>query len=773
MIVLFINCIQDNFLEQHINFPTRDKNLLDLLFSNYNNLISDIKSTPPLANSDHSSFTFSINICTQRTNNNELKFNYKRGDFDKFRELLSQLDWEDKFSNKSCIEMWDIFKDNVEVLQNMCIPKIKIRPRRKRKPTWWNNNISKLIKDKNIAWDTVLKFHYQGEDLDRYRAKRDLVKKEIRKANRLDIINLSNSKNTRKLFGHFSIKSKIKNRINLLKSNDKIIEGEGEIVNEFNQYFSSVFNKKDNDFEHNIDESSESEILGNVNSIENVDINPEIIKKIILSLDVNKSGGPDSISSRILKEGVDSFSVGLSIIYSKSLGTSSVPDDWKLANVVPIFKKGSRESVNNYRPVSLTSVVCRILERVIKECTVDFLYRYNLILKTQHGFTKNRSCLTNLLEYLNYVTEMIDQGKPVDIVYLDFAKAFDKVSHYRLLYKLWSLGIRGNLLDWIRNWLIGRRQRVLLNGVKSDWSDVESGVPQGSVLGPLLFTLFINDLDLGLDCRVWKFADDTKVVRVVQNTQDCFRQQRNMDRVEGWGQKWKMEFNVNKCKVMHVGYGNLKFGYSMNGQWLQECDYEKDLGVVIDRNLKSSRQVLEARNKANRMLGFISRNVSYKSRDVVKRLYISYVRPHLEYCVQAWVPHYRQDLNMLEAVQRRATRMIHGLNRLEYKDRLQELNMFSVKRRYVRGDMIEVYKMFEGLDDLDVNDFFEVVGEGRTRGHNRKLKVKYSRLDCRKYFFSIRAVDLWNKLCRDTVNSKSLNTFKTCLDRDMSNLGYW
>ena len=314
---------------------------------------------------------------------------------------------------------------------------------------------------------------------------------------------------------------------------------------------------------------------------------------------------------------------------------------------------------------------------------------------------------------------------------------------------------------------------MVLNGVKSDWVDVDSGVPQGSVLGPLLFSLFVNDIDLGLDCKIWKFADDTKVVRVVKNFEDCFQHQRNLDRLVGWGDKWKMEFNVGKCKVMHIGNNNLKFGYLMNGEWLDECEYEKDLGVIVDRNLKSGRQVLEARNKANRMLGFIARNVSYKSKEVIKKLYISYVRPHLEYCVQAWSPHYRQDLDMLEGVQRRATRLIQGFKRLDYIDRLKELNMFSVRRRYIRGDMIQVYKMFEKIDDINIEDFFELVSDSSTRGHNRKLKVRYSRLDCRKYFFSLRVVDLWNKLRYETVNSKSIDTFKHHLDQDMTSLDYW
>ena len=207
-----------------------------------------------------------------------------------------------------------------------------------------------------------------------------------------------------------------------------------------------------------------------------------------------------------------------------------------------------------------------------------------------------------------------------------------------------------------------------MNGVKSSWQGVDSGVPQGSVLGPLLFVVFVNDLDFGLDCKIFKFADDTKIIRVVRDFDDCFRQQGNIDRLEGWGEKWKMEFNVKKCKVMHVGYNNKNFGYIMNGEWLEKCTFEKDLGVLIDSSLKASRQALEARNKANRMLGFIGRNVSYRSKEVVKRMYIAFVRPHLEYCVQAWGPYYRQDLDLLEAVQRRATRMIPGLRRLEYRE---------------------------------------------------------------------------------------------------------
>ena len=303
---------------------------------------------------------------------------------------------------------------------------------------------------------------------------------------------------------------------------------------------------------------------------------------------------------------------------------------------------------------------------------------------------KGRSCLTNLLEYINYVTEQVDCGNAVDVIYLDFAKAFDKVCHVKLITKLQSLGIGGNLLSWIRNWLNNRKQRVVLNGMKSDWMNVGSGVPQGSVLGPLLFVLYINDLEIGLGSKVWKFADDTKIVRSIKSINDNCYLQKDLDRLQNWANENQMEFNVKKCKVMHIGNNNIRFNYEMSENWLDECWSERDLGIKIDSNMNFSGQSLEARNKANRMLGFIGRNVTYKSKEVVRRLYNLYVRPHLEYSVQAWRPHLRKDISMLEAVQRRATRMVPCLRKLDYKDRLKELNLYSVERRYMRGDMIEV-----------------------------------------------------------------------------------
>ena len=320
-----------------------------------------------------------------------------------------------------------------------------------------------------------------------------------------------------------------------------------------------------------------------------------------------------------------------------------MPVSWKEADVTPIFKSGSKIKVNNYRPISLTSIICRTFEKLIKNKLVDHLEVNNLLHNSQHGFRQKKSCLTNLLEFFNKVVNFQDLKIPVDILYLDFAKAFDKVCHSKLIHKLKSYALGKRLIKWIEDWLCDRKQRVVLNGVKSKWCSVTSGVPQGSVLGPLLFIIYIDDLDVGLTNKIAKFADDTKLMG--QSTSDKHYQsiKEDLKKLELWADQWDMEFNVNKCKVMFVGKKNSKKAYEMFGKPLLETEKEKDLGIVINNDMKVSSQCMAAYNKANRILGLISRNFSYKTIEIIRTLYVSLVRPHLEYCVQFWSPHFVKD----------------------------------------------------------------------------------------------------------------------------------
>ena len=224
-----------------------------------------------------------------------------------------------------------------------------------------------------------------------------------------------------------------------------------------------------------------------------------------------KSPGPDKFMPRVIKEVMEEVTDHLLDIFNLSLETGELPRDWKVSNVTPIPKKGCRENPDNYRPISLTSVIGKIIETIIANRIVMHLEEHKLLLDTQHGFRRKRSCLTNLLEFFHSMHTLYDEHRAVDIVYLDFQKAFDTVPHKRLMKKVRALGIRGQIANWIENWLSNRQQRVVINGEYSRWSTVTSGVPQGSVLGSLLFLIYINYIDVGTVSTLSKFADDIKI----------------------------------------------------------------------------------------------------------------------------------------------------------------------------------------------------------------------------------------------------------------------
>ena len=315
-------------------------------------------------------------------------------------------------------------------------------------------------------------------------------------------------------------------------------------------------------------------------------------------------------------------------------------------------------------------LVCKIMESILKDSILGHLEKYGLIRGSQHGFIKGRSCLTNLLEFLEDVTLNLDEGKPVDIIYLDFAKAFDKVPHQRLFKKVVAHGIGGNISLWIQNWLTGRRQKVGINKSYSNWQDVLSGVPQGSVLKPLFFLIYINDLELGVLSKLVKFADDTKLGREVPTKQDVEIFREDLNQIFQWSVDWQMLFNTEKCTVIHMGKNNREAEYKLGIHALTKSKQERDLGVIIDKTGKSSEQCISAVKKANSVLGMIKRNIHFKSKGIIVKLYKSLVRPLLEYCVQAWSPYLRKDIDAMERVQKRATKLIEGYRDKSYAERL-------------------------------------------------------------------------------------------------------
>ena len=450
---------------------------------------------------------------------------------------------------------------------------------------------------------------------------------------------------SKSFYAYVRSKQNVRDKVGPLEDNFGNIVTQGFLMaEELNMHFSSVFTREDTSslpVPETKFRGSEGERLGQLV------VTPEVVASKINNMKENKSPGVDGISPKILKETVEQISTPLAHVFNMSLQEGIVSLEWKEANIVPLFKKGSRNKSVNYRPVSLTSVICKLLETIIRDHMMDFLVKHKLINPSQHGFLKARSCLTNLLCFFEEITKLVDEGSPVDIIYLDFQKAFDKVPHQRLILKLKSHGMGDSIINWIEQWLTARRQRVVVDGEVSSWKSVLSGVPQGSVLGPILFLVYIDDLEEGVTGNILKFADDTKLFRKTKEIGDKKKLQDDIDKLVRWSEKWQMLFNFGKCKCLHTGPGNTGMNYEMGGTILSKTVKEKELGVSMNANMKVSEQCRIAASKGNQVLGMIRRNITYKENSLIVPLYKAIVRPHLEYCIQAWSPYLRKDIDML------------------------------------------------------------------------------------------------------------------------------
>ena len=534
-----------------------------------------------------------------------------------------------------------------------------------------------------------------------------------------------------------------------------------------NEYFKSVFTVEDTQNMPKL-ETHKTAFQGSI------DISRDSVEKKLKYLKEDKSPGPDMVHPYILKNLAESLSFPLTLLFQQSIKEKKIPDDWREANITAIFKKGDRKQPGNYRPVSLTSVVCKLLEELVKKAIVDHMQINHLISNKQHGFLQGKSCVTNLLETLDCWTTSLEAKRPVDALYLDYRKAFDKVPHKRLIQKLHMYNIHPGIVSWVEDFLRARQQRVCVNGHLSDWRPVTSGIPQGSVLGPVLFIVFINDLPscINTDCRI--FADDTKVYTEVSKSHNNTLQD-DICSLQDWSEKWQMEFNVDKCAVLQLGANNPHHNYIMEVNHketiLKQSEEERDLGILVDHQLNFKKHIEFITQKANRTLGVIKRHFKYLPEKYFVTLYKTMVRSKLEYGNVIWSPIFEADRDKIERIQRRATRCLKRIKHLNYAERLRKLKLPTLDFRRKRGDLIQAHKILHNRDKV-VDDLLILSTNTNTRGHSLKLEKHYCQTHLRKHFFSNRIVDAWNSLPEEAVLDPDINGIKIAVDSAAADTKY-
>ena len=351
----------------------------------------------------------------------------------------------------------------------------------------------------------------------------------------------------------------------------------------------------------------------------------------------------------------------------------------------------------------------------------------------------------------------------IDCIYMDFMKAFDTVPHKRLLSKIQSYCISDQLLGWISSFLSDRQQRVCINGCHSNWGSVTSGIPQGSVLGPILFVIYINDLpEMVNNSTVYLFADDTNIFKEISCFADIDDLQEDLTALQEWSDKWLLRFHPDKCVVLSLGKtkedAHQYFLTKDNKDFqLKNVNQETDLGITVDSSLSFDQHVQAKVNKANSITGLIRRTFNYLDEENILMLYKALVRPHLEYGNAVWHPHKVEYITAIENVQRRITKLIPTLKDLPYSDRLKRLRLPTLAYRRLRGDMIETYKIFNTYDTAATLNLQR--NSSTTRGHQYKLCLGRSQRDIGKFRFSSRIVSPWNSLPPDVVEASNVKIF--------------
>ena len=705
-------CAQ-HFLIQHVNQPTHNGgNILDLLLTN-NEISFSFEGASPTSPVSSHYLVVGTELCTSeeqiypsRNQNSvfdQLNFFAEDTNWDRMNSELEEINWTALFEDKTVENALELFIKTCErIASKFTIPKVTQPNARRNKPI--------IPRDRRILMRKRTRLRKQFNATCNISKKASLrmrlaeIEGKLQESYReQEIYNESKAVDAIKInpkyfYKYAKKKCKVVSPVGPLKDNSGDLKSNPlDMANILSEQFKSVFSVP-------VQQTPDSTLLTS-ETISDIDFNKDSILAAIEDLSITSAPGPDRFPAILLKKCKNALSEPLYLIWRRSLNTGEIPLLLKTSSITPIFKDGDRKLPKNYRPVALTSHITKVFEKVIRRALVNHLESNDLMNPNQHGFRAGHSCLSQLLHHHDCVTKLLEDGKNVDVIYLDFAKAFDKLDFAITMKKLSSMGITGNIHRWIQSFLTGRQQYVYVDGHKSEIEQVISGVPQGSVIGPLLFLVMLKDIDSDIEfSRVTSFADDTRVMAGIRNATDVALLQADLNTIYQWAENNNAVFNSLKFEQLRYGRNEeikAATSYTSNdGNIIQNKNsenYVRDLGITLSDDATFNNHISKVTQSASLKCAWILRTFKSREEQLLLTLWKSLVLPILDYCSQLWSPNMESQIQRIEKVQVSFIRKINGLHGLDYWQQLAKLNLYSLQRRRERYRIIYIWKVLEGI----------------------------------------------------------------------------
>ena len=776
------NFIDTHMMSQLVTEPTReDKSILDLVLTNNPQAIHSI-IVEKVNYTDHDivwtnllySKLSKVAVSPEALPDSPLdNINLNRADWDAVRNELSHINWAEYLKDRNIEDTNKLIKEslidacckNAPKHPNKSTNKLYIPPKRRtllkiKKRLNHKINVCKYLKPPGSTPEKLVNLNKRRGQIEI--DIRDSIKDEARKKE-MDVISKIKT-NPRAFFSYAKKKSKVITSIGPLLNKENKLQSDPTVMSNILQdQYKTAFSDPDSG-----EKNQPQQDTSHVPDFADISFSEEDVLKAINELGINSAPGPDKIPAKAIKECKQQLAPALVILWRRSLDSGLIPEDLLTQTIIPIFKKENKSLASNYRPISLTSHIIKIFERILRDKLIDHLERNNLIIPQQHGFRRYRSTLTQLLHHFDLILQILESNKNVDTIYLDLSKAFDKVNHKILIHKLEQMKITGKILIWIRSFLTNRTQQVIVNGHKSTPAKVESGVPQGTVLGPALFIMYMNNVTEYIrNIIIQLFADDSKISTAITNSTDRAKLLDALKSLVDWTKHNSMKFNEQKFQLLQMGSDDtLKLPYQCNDIIINKSETVRDLGVLVSEDFSFKPHITEISDNAANFASWLLRTFSTRSEEVMLLFLKTYLIPRLEYCSAAWNPHKIGEIQQLEAVQRSFTSKIENLEQLNYWERLAKLKLFSLQRRRERFQIIHTWKIYKELSPNDLHLKFHLNARLGIQADRLPLKGKSEKVKTLRHnFFSHSGPRLFNLIPGEIKSAQTLLTFKNNLDR--------